>query len=190
MLKGQLPPEVSEITSRLVSFASRSGKKIVGFVDVDAECPKDAPFVVVSPKFGESKKNNLQLAYQLAANGLKVLRFDHTNHVGESEGEIHQYTFSGAIDDMHSAIDYLELQHGAEQVQVVASSLSARCALRVAAMDSRVFRLVTIVGVVNFQRTAEVVYQRDMVTEYSEGRMQGISDILGHQVNVDAFLED
>ena len=190
MIKEQALAEVSGITSQVVFFPSRSGKKIVGFLDVAEECQEDAPFVVVSPKFGESKKNNLQLAYQLAANGLKVLRFDHTNHVGESEGEIHQYTFSGAIDDIHSAIDYLELQHGAERVQVVANSLSARCALRVAALDSRVSRLVTMVGVVNFQRTAEIVYQRDMVTEYSEGRMQGISDILGHQVDVDAFLED
>jgi SAM-dependent methyltransferase/pimeloyl-ACP methyl ester carboxylesterase len=190
MIQGQALSEFSEIRSEVVFFPSRAGKRIVGFLDVAAECPEDAPYVVVSPKFGESKKNNLQLAYQLAANGLKVLRFDHTNHVGESEGEIQAYTFSGAVDDIHSAIDYLEVQHGVKQVQLVANSLSARCALRVAAVDPRVYRLVMLVGVVNFQRTATEVYQRDMVAEYSEGRMQGISDILGHQVDVDAFLED
>lgn len=178
------------IRSELVVFPSRSGRKVVGFLDIPEGVPTEGPFVVVTPKFGESKKNNLQLAYQLAANGLRVLRFDHTNHVGESEGEIEDYTFSGAIDDIVSAIDYLEQNQGAGNVQVVANSLSARCALRVAATDARVVRLVTMVGVVNFRETAKVVYQRDMVGEYLEGRMQGISDILGHQVNVDNFLKD
>ena len=178
------------INSEVVVFPSRSGQKIVGFIDVCESSPSDAPFIILTPKFGESKKNNLQTAYQLAANGMKVLRFDHTNHVGESDGEIEAYTFSSAIGDLLSALDYLELQYGVEKAQILANSLSARCALRVAAMDSRVYRLVTMVGVINFQHTASVVYQRDMVAEFLAGRMQGISDILGHQVNVDEFLKD
>lgn len=178
------------IRSEVVYFPSRSGHRIVAYVDQAEDCPDDAEFIIIAPKFGESKKNNLQLAYQLAANHLRVLRFDHTFHVGESEGEIEGYTFSGAITDILSAIDFLELQHQVECVQLLANSLSARCALRVAAIDRRVSRLVTMVGVVNFQHTASVVYQRDMVDEFQQGRMQGISDILGHQVNVDQFLTD
>lgn len=178
------------IRSEVVVFPSRNGQKIVGYIDSADSAPSDAEYVIVTPKFGESKKNSLQMAYQLAANGLRVLRFDHTNHVGESAGDIEDYTFSGAIGDMHAAIDFLELQCGVSRVQLIANSLSARCALRVAATDTRVSRLITMVGVVNFQHTASVVYQRDMVAEFSAGKMQGISDILGHQVNVDAFLED
>jgi len=178
------------IRSEVVFFPSRSGHRIVGYVDQAEDCPEDAGFIVVTPKFGETKKNNLQLAYQLAANHLRVLRFDHTFHVGESDGEIEGYTFSGAITDILSAIDFLELQHRVEHVQVLANSLSARCALRVAAVDHRVSRLVTMVGVINFQHTASVVYQQDMVDEFQKGRMQGISDILGHQVDVDQFLTD
>ena len=178
------------IHSEVVYFPSRSGHRIVGYVDQAEDCPEDAEFIVVTPKFGETKKNNLQLAYQLAANHLRVLRFDHTFHVGESDGEIEGYTFSSAITDILSAIDFLELQHRVGQVQLLANSLSARCALRVAALDHRVSRLVTMVGVVNFQHTASVVYQQDMVDEFRKGRMQGISDILGHQVDVDEFLTD
>lgn len=178
------------IRSEVVYFPSRSGHRIVGYVDEAEDCPEDAEFVLVTPKFGETKKNNLQLAYQLAANHLRVLRFDHTFHVGESEGEIEGYTFSSAITDILSAIDFLELQHEVAQVQLLANSLSARCALRVAAIDPRVSRLVTMVGVINFQHTASVVYQQDMVEEFRNGRMQGISDILGHQVDVDQFLTD
>jgi len=177
------PPEIE---STPVAFVSREGRKIVGFFDG----PEGGPPVVLTPKFGESKKNNLQMAYHLAANGMRVLRFDHTDHVGESDGEIEQYTLTGAVIDIHSALDHLEQKWGIQSVQLVANSLSARCAIRVAAIDGRVSRLVTMVGVVNFQRTATVVYQRDMVADYRAGRMQGISDILGHQVDVDNFLRD
>lgn len=178
------------MSSEVVYFPSRSGHRIVGYVDQADDCPENADFIVVTPKFGETKKNNLQLAYQLAANHFRILRFDHTFHVGESDGEIEGYTFSGAITDILSAIDFLELQHQVKQVQLLANSLSARCALRVAAIDHRVSRLVTMVGVINFQHTASVVYQQDMVDEFQQGRIQGISDILGHQVNVDQFLTD
>lgn len=182
--------EPVSITSQFVSFPTRSGKKVVGVIDEAPETADDAPFVLICPKFGESKKNNLQLGYQLAANGLRILRFDHTNHVGESDGVIEQYTFSSAIEDIVAAIDYLQSSHKVEQVRLVANSLSARCALRVAAVDRRIERLATLVGVVDFQHTAREVYQRDMVAEYLAGQMQGISDILGHAVDVDAFLQD
>ena len=117
------------IKSEPVVFPSRNGHKMVGFLDVAEDCPEDAAFVVVTPKFGESKKNSLQFAYQLAANGLRVLRFDHTCHVGESTGGIRDYTFSGAITDILSALDFVQLQYAVARVQLVANSLSARCAL-------------------------------------------------------------
>jgi SAM-dependent methyltransferase/alpha/beta superfamily hydrolase len=193
MSSATLQPDSSDyirIESEIVVFHSRTGKRIVGVMDSSPDAPTDAPHVVICPKFGESKKNNLQLSYQLAANGLKVLRFDHSNHVGESDGNIEQYTFSSAIEDIIAAIDYLQHTHDVATVRLVANSLSARCALRVAAVDRRIEQLATLVGVIDFQHTAREVYQRDMVAEYLAGQMQGISDILGHQVDVDAFLQD
>jgi SAM-dependent methyltransferase len=178
------------VETEFVVFPSRSGKRIVGCVDRPQGAPGEERWIVVTPKFGESKKNSLQLAWQLACNGLSVLRFDHSDHVGESDGVIEDYTFSGAVGDILSALDFLELQHGVASVQLLANSLSARCAIRVAAQDPRVWRLVTIVGVVNFRSTAREVYQRDMVGEFMEDKVQGISDILGHQVDVDQFLRD
>ncbi|WP_169305350.1 alpha/beta fold hydrolase [Coraliomargarita akajimensis] len=178
------------IQSEVVVFPSRNGKRLVGFIDRQQECGDDGDWVILTPKFGESKKNSLQVAYQLAANGLRVLRFDHSNHIGESAGSIVDYSFSDAIADIQGAYDYLEAAFGSPRAQLVANSLSGRCALRVAAIDPRVTRLVLMVGVVNFRQTATEVYQRDMVAEYQQGQLQGVSDILGHQVNVDAFLKD
>ncbi len=188
IVKAEKTSEVA-IESEVVVFPSRSGKKIVGFIDACNTCPADAPFVVMAPKYGQSKKNNLQLAYYFAQNGLRVLRFDHTNHIGESEGEIVDYTLPGAVDDILAAIDYLEIQYDVDGVLLQANSMSARCALRVARLDARVKRLVCLVGVVNFQSTISIICQKDIVNAYKEGAVQGVGDILGHDVNIDQFLK-
>lgn len=180
--------EQVSIISDVVVFPSRSGKKMVGFLDRAVDCPADAPVVVMAPKYGQSKKNNLQLAYYFAHNGMKVLRFDHTNHIGESEGEIVDYTLPGAVDDILAAIDFLEIQHGVKKVILQANSMSSRCAIRAARLDDRVERLICLVGVVNFQATITIICQKDIVNAYMDGAIQGIGDILGHDVNIDQFL--
>jgi hypothetical protein len=79
--------QAGHLRTDFVQISGRNGLKIAACVDYAGEKlnPK-RPWVVTAPKYGETKKNNLQMAYYLAANGLNVLRFDHTNHVGESEG--------------------------------------------------------------------------------------------------------
>lgn len=150
---------------------------------------QDTPFVLLAPKFGESKKNNLQSAYYLAQNGLNVFRFDHTDHPGDSAGEIADYTFRGATEDLLDTLDYLERSFRAREVVLMANSMSVRPAIRAAARDSRVARLISLVGMINFQATARAVYLEDMVQLHLEGNYIGITDILGHQVNVRRFLQ-
>ncbi len=148
-----------------------------------------AGYVIVAPKYGETKKNNLQLAYYLAANGLVVLRFDHTNHVGESEGGIVDFTFPSAIGDMQAAVDYLQERFAANKITLIANSLSVRPAIRTFCEDARIETLISVVGVVNFRSTVHVVYQRDLVGDHISGVHHGVTDILGHQVNVAHFMD-
>jgi len=177
------------IRSRVVVFPSRSGKKIVGFIDESTHAPSDAPFVVMAPKYGQSKKNNLQMSYVFAQNGLRVLRFDHTNHIGESEGQIVDYTLPGAVADILAAIDFLEVQYGVSKVILQANSMSARCAIRAAKVDMRIERLICLVGIVNFRSTITLICQKDIIDVYMDGGVQGVGDILGHDVNIDQFLK-
>lgn len=142
----------------------------------------------MAPKYGETKKNNLKLAYLLAANGLNVLRFDLTNHVGESDGQMVDFTMPGAVSDLLSSIDFLERIRAVERVVIVSSSLSSRCAIRAAALDARVAKLVCIVGVVNLHATLREVYQEDIFGTYLDGREWGITDILGFDINGVTFL--
>lgn len=143
----------------------------------------------MAPKYGETKKNNLQLAYQLVANGMSVLRFDLTNHIGESEGSMTDFSLPGAVDDIVASVEYLERVHSASDIIVVASSLSARCALRAAALTPRLSRVVCLVGVVNLHHTLFAVYKEDIFGTFLAGRHWGVTDILGFNINGAIFLK-
>jgi len=175
------------IHSELVVFPTREHKKIVAFLD-HAVGRDDAPFAIMAPKYGETKKNNLQLAYHLAVNGVNVLRFDHTNHVGESEGEMRGFTLPGAVQDILAAFDYLEQIHGVPRAGLIANSLSCRMAIRAAALDSRISYLINLVGVVNVQRTLTLVYHEDVVANHLAGKHWGVNDVLGFEIDFEHFL--
>ncbi|HSH95980.1 MAG TPA: hypothetical protein VK968_17670, partial [Roseimicrobium sp.] len=183
------PAKRDEIQSELVVFPSINGRKITAYVDCGGAPENATGYVVVAPKYGETKKNNLQLAYYLAANGLLVLRFDHTNHVGESEGGIVDFTFPSAIEDMRASVDYLERRFSAKKVTLIANSLSVRPAIRTFCKDDRIATLISVVGVVNFRSTVSIVYQRDLVGDHIAGVHHGVTDILGHEVNVAHFMD-
>jgi len=146
------------------------------------------PWVLMMPKFGETKKTTLHLAYHLVANGLNVLRFDPTNHVGESEGRMLDFTMPGAVTDAIAGLDYLEASFGVNQVTTVANSLSARCMLRVAAKDSRIQKLICVAGVVNLIATIQEINKEDLLGLYQQGHHWGVTDFLGFDINGDVFL--
>ena len=175
------------LRSELVIFPSREHKKIVAYLD-HAPGGTAAPYVVMAPKYGETKKNNLQLAHHLAVNGVNVLRFDHTNHVGESEGEISQFTLPGAVQDILAAFDYLEQIHGVKRAGLIANSLSCRMAIRATALDARIRYLINLVGVVNVQQTLTIVYHEDVVANHLAGKQWGVNDVLGFDIDFEHFL--
>lgn len=189
-MKSASPPKkaVADVVSEALLYPNASGLKLSAFWDHRAEGFERCPFVVVAPKYGETKKNNLQLGYLLAANGMNVVRFDHANHIGESGGEKTAFTLPGGVDDIVATVDYLSRRFGVANVSLLASSLSARTALRAAARDPRITHLVCIVGVVNVGATLREVYREDLVANHLAGKRWGITDILGHEIDFDQFL--
>jgi len=161
---------------------------LVGYLDEGPESNWNGRFIILTPKYGETKKNNLRLAYFLAANGFKVLRFDYTNHVGESEGEMSRFTLPGAVEDMIESVTYVENHFEPSEIVLISNSLSARCAYRTAARDPRVSRVVCIVGVVNLQQTIRNIYQKDIIGTFIEGKEWGVIDILGFDIDSAHFI--
>jgi SAM-dependent methyltransferase/pimeloyl-ACP methyl ester carboxylesterase len=176
------------IRSEFVTFPGGEGRKVAAYVDCLEGARDNRPWVVIVPKYGETKKNNLQTAYYLAANHVNVLRFDLTNHVGESDGAMSLFTLPGAVEDIHAAFDYLKQVHGVRKAGLLANSLSARMAIRAAATDRRVHYLVSLVGVVHVQRTLAYVYQEDVVANYLGGKRWGLNDVLGFDIDFEHFL--
>ena len=70
--------QVNDIVSEQSFYPNNDGKKIVAYVDC-RDGDEDAPSSSLRPKYGESKKNNLSLAYYLVSNGFRVIRFDFTS---------------------------------------------------------------------------------------------------------------
>ncbi|HEY4300514.1 MAG TPA: methyltransferase domain-containing protein [Candidatus Didemnitutus sp.] len=187
MIADSSPVQAGQLRTEYVSFPNRSGLRLAACIDHAGDLT-GRPWVVVAPKYGETKKNNLQLAYHLAANGLNVLRFDQTNHLGESEGRMQDFSLPGVVDDILGCLDYLGGQHQVAHAVLISNSLSARCAFRAAARDSRISRLISVVGVVNMQATLREVYKDDIFGTYLTGRHWGLTDILGFDINGQIFL--
>jgi SAM-dependent methyltransferase/pimeloyl-ACP methyl ester carboxylesterase len=179
--------QAEPIRTDFVTFPNRAGLKLAACLDHAGDL-RGRPWVVVAPKYGETKKNNLQTAYYLAANGVNVLRFDMSNHVGESAGRMPMFTIPGAVHDIVGAFDYLEHDLGITQAGLLANSLSARMAVRATALDPRVRYLISLVGVVNVQRTLTVAYQEDVVANFIAGKRWGVSDVLGFDIDFENFL--
>ena len=187
MIADSSPVDTGQIRTDFVFFPSRTGLKIAACLDHTGDLT-GRPWAILAPKFGETKKNSLQLGYFLAANGLNVLRFDHTNHVGESGGDKTFFTLSSGAVDILSCCDYLEQTHGGRNFTLLANSLSARTAIRAVAGDRRVGHLVCLVGVVNLAHTLHQVYRDDLVGGHLAGRRWGIGDMLGVEMDYDGFL--
>jgi len=178
------------IKSELIKYPNRRGKEIIGFFD-HLEFDEEAkPIVIISPSYGETKKSAIIISYHLVMNGFNVIRYDNTDHVGESEGEMIDFTLLKAKDDLLSTIDFAQERFGAKNVIVVASSLANRAAIKAAAEDERIKLLVGLAGVVNLQYTLNYVYKEDLVGNHISGKRWGITDILGHDIDFDNFLSE
>ncbi len=178
------------VQSERLTYRSRTGLKLAAYWDRVVENQWDrAPFVLMAPKYAECKKNNLQIAYFLAVNGFNVLRFDHACHVGESEGVMSLFTLGDAVEDILGSIDFIERRFGVSEVILFSASLSARCSFRAAALDPRVVKLVSLVGVLNIQYTLYQIYKEDLVGGHIEGKRWGVNDILGFDIDLDHLFE-
>ncbi|HAV14069.1 MAG TPA: hypothetical protein DCX06_11355 [Opitutae bacterium] len=181
--------EVSDITSRLVTFSGPNGRRIVGYLDEGVEALWNERVVVLAPRYGETKKNNLKLSYLFAANGFKVLRFDQTNHIGESDGSMDQYTLINVTNDIQSVVDHVDRFFEPTEIILMTLSLSARCGLRACALDPRISRHVSLVGMVNMDRTLKAIYNRDFFGELAAGAQWSLVDILGFEIDGARFYQ-
>jgi SAM-dependent methyltransferase/alpha-beta hydrolase superfamily lysophospholipase len=173
-----------------IELATHSGKRISAYLDAPTGLPRSTGLVLVAPAYGETKENNILISAHFVANGFYAVRFDWTDHVGESEGEIFTCTLSKMMDDLLDLVKYQKAAWPRAKLGIVASSLAGRVALKAAAQDDRIDFLAFLAPVVDLQYTLRTTYQEDLVGNYQKGKRYGTLDVLGFNIDADAFLGD
>lgn len=147
------PDHSSSIYFRTHDARTASGRKIVIWENgpVGREC-HPIP-VVIAGGFARAMHHFSPLATYLAHNGHRTLRFDFLDHVGLSDGDMLEFTLSGALRTCQSALDWARAQFGVEKVGWLATSLSARIVWQCVAEAGAAAYVISAVGVVHVQET-------------------------------------
>ncbi len=172
-----------------VSFRKANGQRIRGLVLQPST--RLGGMVVIAPGLGRTIRHATALALPFAHHGYASLRFDGTNHTGDSDGEIAAATLSSAVDDLRCVAEALRGGGWDGPLFTVASSLSARSAVRAAKEGLPVDGLVLVLPIVDFEKTVKAATGDDLVTAYLDGRI-GRDDpvrILTHEMS-GRFLAD
>ena len=184
--------ESSVIVSEVVEYENSRGKKIIGFYDhLKKRGPQKRPFIIIPPSYGETKKDSLTLSYYLVKNGFNIIRYDGTNHVGESEGDIIAYTLSNAKDDLKSTLNFVARKFEVSEFGMIARSLAKRVAIKVAGEDPRVKFIFGLVGIIDLQRTLKAIHREDVIGKILKGKSLGrdFIDTFGFEVSIE-FLKN
>ncbi len=183
-------PPALEIASRHVKFHNELGQRISAYHDRLEESLPDAPVAVIAPGYGETKKDYIALAYHLACNGFQVLRYDHTHHVGESEGDHIHSTLGRMQRDLVCTLNYVQTEWPQRPLVVIAANLAGRVLMKVAAQDRHIDLVVLLGGVMDVRQTLLAVHQDDLLKKYLSGVRHGVINMLGLNLQVDRWLEN
>jgi ubiquinone/menaquinone biosynthesis C-methylase UbiE/alpha-beta hydrolase superfamily lysophospholipase len=180
----------ASVCSTRLTIEKGNGQRISAYHDRPVgEEPTELPIVVISPGYGETKRDYLTLAYYFASNGFQVVRYDHTNHVGESDGLHYHVSLSSMKDDFQTVTRFVRATWPHSTIIGVASSLASRVALKAEAECPSVSLLIMLMGIVNVQRSAATVHQEDVFAGYCDGQGPNSANILGFNVG-NKFLDD
>lgn len=177
------------IESLKIEIKCPDGRIVKGYVDKKKDSSKDSPIIIISHGYGETKRDYISTSYYLVTNGFMVIRYDCLNHLGESEGDIINFTLNDMENSLLGTIDYAHKKFNAQNCGVIASSLSSRVAFKVASKTDAVKYLIALTSVVNLRDSLLLLYKEDLVGEYKDGKRWGTLDILGFELKDDFFYD-
>lgn len=180
------------IVSDRLDVANGNRERISAFHDHRASHSNSDPscVVILAPGYGETKREYITLAYYLACNDIDVLRYDHTNHVGDSDGKHEHTTLSRMREDMEAMVAFARTTWPSARIGLVSTSLAGRVALKFLSQQPSVDFAVVIAGIVHVQATLTAVHQEDLVAGFQAGKRKGCTSVLGFNVEADAWLQD
>lgn len=148
------------------------------------------PVVIIAPGYGQTAADYAGLGHYLAHHRIRVLRYDHTNHLGLSEGDLQHTSLQSMQADLIKVIEFVQHTWADASIAIIASDMSARAALKVAGQSSSPALFVFVNLAVDLQATLQTVHTHDLVTDYRFGLRRGITNLLSLNVNLDHFVGD
>jgi len=168
-----------------ISISNPRGQRLVGILHRPDR--SEAASAVILCHGMESNKESEKLvamSRELATRGILALRFDFAGS-GESEGKFEEITYSGEVEDLRAAYDFM-LRYKPKKIGVLGSSMGGTVALLFAAEEQNVAALVTIAAPVHPERFSERLSTPE---ETQQWRAQGFIEYHGRRLNV-SLLQD
>ncbi|MBX3330574.1 MAG: PilZ domain-containing protein [Nitrospira sp.] len=154
------------------------------------EISQDTPIIIVIPGFGSTQTDYIPLSFYLAANHLRVLRYDHSNHVGQSEGNILQITLRNMQTDLQCVLDFVHTTWPTAPVALLAEDIAARVAVKVMALNTLPDRLFLLNPVFDIETALSRIKRSNVIESYRQGHRRGVVNLWGLNVNFDKFVGD
>ncbi|MCD6547653.1 MAG: alpha/beta hydrolase [Nanoarchaeota archaeon] len=149
-----------------VEFENKKGQKLVGVLHEPKE-KTDKIVIIVNTFTGDKDYQPIikDCAEFLSMNKIAVLRFDFAG-TGESEGDYKDATISSEVEDLKSAIDFVE-EHGYKKIGLIGFSMGATVAI--IAYNSKIKTLVLWSPLLN----PKIMYERYMKRFGDEFKIKG-----------------
>lgn len=165
------------------------GRRVTCWLDRAPQARPDAPVAVLTPGFGKRMHQHSALTQYLLANGVHVLRFDSVNHLGLSDGTIAEYSLTDGLISLDTATSLCIELMGDRDRFLVATSLTARIALRRFCADRAYAKLIVISGVVDVRHTLNQVFGCDY-TRYHPHELPEAVDFESNKINIKQIYLD
>jgi SAM-dependent methyltransferase len=130
------------------------------------------------------------LAYTLAGYGLRVLRYDHSRHIGLSDGDPSQTTFTSLEDDLDTVLAFAQKKYPGAPLTLLASDFLGRIALRRQDWHRLIRRLLLVNPTLDLRNCLATLHRRDLLGEHLNGGRFGLGNLLGVPLDIDHFLAD
>ena len=138
-----------------IDFRNSLGQRIVGILHRGSSKDGLGRTIILCHGMMSSKEGTKQKAFAHAfeERGFSVLRFDFS-FCGESEGKFEEITFAQELDDLRSAVRWVQEQ-GARPIGLLGSSMGGAVAILHAKEDPSIEALVTLAAVGSPARIAD-----------------------------------
>ncbi len=188
-----LAEPMSEAPILTVSYTvrNREGETIALRHDFPKQARREqCPLVLLCPGYGTTQQSYVAFAYTLAGYGLQVLRYDHSRHIGLSDGDPSQTTFTSLEDDLDTVLAFAQTKWPETPITLLASDLPGRIALRRQDWHRRLRRVILLNPTLDIGHCLTTVHQRDLLQEHVSGTRLGLGNLLGIPLDIDHFLAD